>query len=196
MSRIRILTPADGLRVAIAPRPTRERSAPGDSAAFWAGRVAPMLGYGTASLEIRTLPGRAPRAVGDGRAFGLSFARTIGARACAVTPDGAVGVDIERMALYEELDAMIRIALTDREAGNCPRGDREERALAFLMHWTAKEAVLKAVGVGLGREPRSVEVEPRPGWTRARHAGREFRVWSYRTRHYVIAAATPINPAD
>lgn len=186
------MNPGEGLRVAIAHRPPDERSAPGDSSAFWAGRVASMLGCGSDAIEILTRPGRAPRARGDGHEFGLSFSRTNGGRACAVNPVGAIGVDIERCVMFEELEAMIAIALTEREAAECALGDPFERARAFLGYWTAKEAVLKAGGVGLRSQPRSVEVEARPGWWRAWHEGREFRVWTHRSRTFVIAAAMPL----
>lgn len=194
MKRTRIMDAGGGLRVAVALRPSGERSVPGDSSAFWADRVATMLGRAPTSVEIVVHPGSPPRALGDGREFGISFARTNGARACAVNPVGMVGVDIERSTIFEELDAMMDIALTDSEVRNCSPGGPFDRARAFLTHWTAKEAVLKAVGVGLRRDPRSVEVEARPGWSRAWHAGSQFRVWTHRTRDFVIAAATPLGP--
>jgi 4'-phosphopantetheinyl transferase len=82
----------------------------------------------------------------------------------AVTIGANVGVDVEmvRPRRYLERLATRTLAPDDLAAWcDAPAGERLER---FLRAWTAKEAYLKALGVGLTRRLRDVPVEP-SDWT-------------------------------
>jgi 4'-phosphopantetheinyl transferase len=74
----------------------------------------------------------------------------------------ALGVDVERadprLADEEELSLLARRVLTDSEQRQLARFPARERVPAFLRGWTRKEALLKALGTGLAREPRTVHV--------------------------------------
>jgi 4'-phosphopantetheinyl transferase len=96
----------------------------------------------------------------------LSFSLThSGAHALvAVSYAGEVGIDAEVLRPRTRLDALATRALTQDELvawGVLPDTDRLAR---FLEHWTAKEAYLKAIGIGLTRPLRTVTC-PVPGWT-------------------------------
>ncbi|GAA2735176.1 4'-phosphopantetheinyl transferase family protein [Streptomyces nogalater] len=89
----------------------------------------------------------------------------------AVTAGGQVGVDIEQHT-GRGLRDVPRIALSDAEldvlsgAGN----EREHEEL-FLRAWTRKEAVLKAVGVGIVADLRGLDaLTGAPGPVRVDHA--------------------------
>jgi 4'-phosphopantetheinyl transferase len=72
--------------------------------------------------------------------------------------DAEVGIDIETTRVLEDLDGLIDQTLTDAEREAVGDGSLSARSLAFLRLWTAKEAVLKALGVGLSQPLRAIEV--------------------------------------
>lgn len=89
----------------------------------------------------------APWARLDGRAFAVSVSRSGSHLVTAIGTHGRVGVDIE------SIDAVARgwdpgMVLAEGETADTA----EEQA----WHWAAKEAVLKAMGVGLARPMTSV----------------------------------------
>jgi 4'-phosphopantetheinyl transferase len=79
-----------------------------------------------------------------------------------------VGVDVERVRSVD-VDELAPVATTSQEQRDLRRCDDVDRAYAFLRLWTLKEAVLKARGVGLARDPTTVDVGAAlafrsPGW--------------------------------
>lgn len=80
----------------------------------------------------------------------------------ALTAAVELGVDVERLATLprdpEELSRLAARVLTARERAEFAALDEPARRHAFLRAWTRKEALLKALGVGLAREPDTVEV--------------------------------------
>ncbi len=75
-------------------------------------------------------------------------------------PDGAVGIDIERVS--GRSDGVETIALADTERAllaGLAGADLDLRALWFTRFWTAKEAVAKADGTGLAGQPKRFVVE-------------------------------------
>ncbi len=85
---------------------------------------------------------------GDGLSFNLSHSGDLAL--LAVSRDGCVGVDVERVR-----DVDLRIArrfFTVREAeAIAAAGGQPEQLAAFFRIWTAKEAVVKATGEGILR---------------------------------------------
>jgi 4'-phosphopantetheinyl transferase len=103
----------------------------------------------------------ADRSGAPGGAFSISHARGMAACALATGPV-AVGVDVE--VLDRRLEAQ---ALADRffhpgEAQWLRERPDDRRAEAFLVLWTLKEAVVKALGTGIsqGLESFHLEVDP------------------------------------
>ncbi|MGX1270044.1 4'-phosphopantetheinyl transferase family protein [Streptomyces phaeoluteigriseus] len=76
----------------------------------------------------------------------------------AVCRDAAVGLDVEDDAVALDVDAAARTALGDAELSALYARPAAERRTAFLRTWTRKEAVLKALGVGLRVPLRGLEV--------------------------------------
>lgn len=76
----------------------------------------------------------------------------------AVASGQAVGVDLERLRVIDQMDDLVRQHFTAREQRAFHALPVDQRQRAFFEVWTRKEAVLKALGVGLSREPATVEV--------------------------------------
>jgi len=103
----------------------------------------------------------------DGEGLCFSLSRSGERVLVGVSRDLELGVDVERreprLASPEELSRLARRVLTAAERDALERTPEAERVAAFLRAWTRKEAFLKALGLGLSREPDTVAVglEPR-----------------------------------
>ena len=108
--------------------------------------------------------GRPTVAGNDRVSFSLSHSGTYAVIALAA--DGArVGVDVEEIRPRTRIDALAARVLNDDEhAAWSSIDDERERVRSFLAVWTAKEAYLKALGIGITTRLRDV---PRTvdGWT-------------------------------
>ncbi|MEU0061586.1 4'-phosphopantetheinyl transferase superfamily protein [Streptomyces sp. NPDC006334] len=82
----------------------------------------------------------------------------------AVARGANVGLDVEESGSGAALDVdtVAPVALTDAEIAALNAHPPAERASAFLRMWTRKEAVLKALGVGLTVPLRRLEVSVPP----------------------------------
>ncbi|MEU2283127.1 4'-phosphopantetheinyl transferase superfamily protein [Streptomyces sp. NPDC013178] len=76
----------------------------------------------------------------------------------AVCRGAAVGLDVEENAVRLDLDTVAPSALSGAELTALYARPAAERRSAFLRTWTRKEAVLKALGVGLRVPLRGLEV--------------------------------------
>lgn len=76
----------------------------------------------------------------------------------ALSAQGPVGVDIEATARMPDTSP-VHLGFTPDEQRYC---DRTADAHAFLRVWSGKEAVLKALGLGIGQHLPSVSVIPGP----------------------------------
>ncbi len=99
-----------------------------------------------------------PRLAGGGVHFSVSHSAE--RLVIATSQVGEIGVDVELLTLDRDVDAAAKFALNadDRAALDSLPADR--RKLGFLRLWTAKEAFLKAIGVGLHRSMRLVVIDP------------------------------------
>lgn len=133
-------SPLDGIEVRIAADDGRETAYR---------LLADMTGRPGIAADIRRTPLGQPYLPNS--SFGIGIARTRGATAVALRPDGPVGIDIEgRDSRAARQAARLCEAFTEPEAmfvraGSAP----DDRARRFLMLWTGKEAVLKACGLGI-----------------------------------------------
>ncbi len=66
-----------------------------------------------------------------------------------------VGLDVEKVDLGVDVDAVARVALTDAEVRELRGYDGVAKARAFTTYWTRKEAVVKATGEGLRGDLRA-----------------------------------------
>ena len=104
-----------------------------------------------------------PRLPG-GAVLRFSISHT-GETACVATSLGAeIGVDIERCEGADDAAALMRRFFSAREAAALDALGPAERGRAFYETWTRREAVLKALGLGLGPDAESfaVSVPPAP----------------------------------
>jgi 4'-phosphopantetheinyl transferase len=69
-----------------------------------------------------------------------------------------LGVDIEQLRPVPQLDAIARTWFTDRERAWLEARPDADRAEAFLLLWTCREALTKAGGQGISRAWRDFEI--------------------------------------
>ncbi|MEV5899188.1 4'-phosphopantetheinyl transferase superfamily protein [Streptomyces sp. NPDC052127] len=105
-------------------------------------------------------PAGTPSAYDRSVAFSVAFSVTHSGAlvGVAVCRGGEVGLDVEESHADMDVDSAARVALSDAELAALYARPTVERQPAFLRTWTRKEAVLKALGVGLGVPLRELEV--------------------------------------
>lgn len=72
-----------------------------------------------------------------------------------------VGIDVELLTQGADWCALSAVACTQAERATLACLPDASRARAFVRIWTAKEAVLKAVGVGIAEDLQSFSIDPR-----------------------------------
>lgn len=126
----------------------------------------------------------------------FSLSHTHGMVACAVTKDAAVGVDVERVD--REVDAADIAArfFAPAEAAHLMQLDPEARRDHFFDLWTLKEALVKALGVGMAMSLRSLAFSIAPDRSVRLDApeGIDTEMWRFGlfapgTRHRMAVAA-------
>lgn len=153
--------------------------------AAWLGR--PWVPQALAAIEVRPAASGAPEAFVDGHraGFSLSLSHSDGVGFCALSGPGMeMGCDVERVAPHSP--AFLADYFTEAERRLIAAGTERAAILPTLL-WSAKESALKALGMGLRLDTRSVAVLPsglarwRDGqWLAiaARHeSGRSFFGW-------------------
>lgn len=76
----------------------------------------------------------------------------------AVAAEGQVGIDLEACRPLPDRDALARHVMDRAELAAFEALPAGERDVAFYRLWTRKEAVLKALGTGFSRDPRSLHI--------------------------------------
>ena len=74
-----------------------------------------------------------------------------------------LGVDLEHLRAFEELEQIASRCFSSREERCLLTLPAEQRMEAFFNCWTRKEAYLKAIGLGLGDYLDEIDVLPAPG---------------------------------
>lgn len=132
-----------------------------------------LLGPGrSAAVECRSSAAGAPQIVVAGvvaRDVALTISHAGGVAGALAARRASIGLDIEPVAAVEA--ALARRAFTEPErAWVAAASSAAEATRRALRLWTAKEAVLKALRVGLRWPPAWVEVDPEAGRASARGA--------------------------
>ncbi len=94
--------------------------------------------------------------------------------------DHPVGVDIEGLDRATDMIALAERFFHPHEAACLRAADPRDHARLFFRWWTAKEALLKAWGVGLGHEGEPPDFSPWPGERAAElteHSGAAWLLW-------------------
>ena len=100
------------------------------------------LGIPPKAVRFDTTETGKPYVPGAGLTFNLS--RSEGLALCAVTVEGQVGVDIERLRPVEDEDAIVHRYFAPAEMRQYEAVRSQERTAAFFSTWTRKEAFVKA----------------------------------------------------
>jgi len=104
------------------------------------------LGGEPGRLVIRSGPRGRPRLAGDGLRFSLTRSGGLALVAVALEP---VGADLEQLQPRLGLADVAAARFAGREAACIAAGCGGSSERSFYRHWTAKEAYLKATGLGL-----------------------------------------------
>ncbi len=147
-----------------------------------------------------------PALAGQGPRFNLAHSDNLAVLALSL--DGAIGADVERLRPLADLADIAPLVLTPEETRSLRRLEGPEAARVFISAWVRKEALAKAVGAGLHlplarvsiplETPASVLLEPGcegggrvwwvrdlplgPGWAGALATARPVeavRLWDY-----------------
>jgi 4'-phosphopantetheinyl transferase len=155
-----------------------------------------------ATIEVRNHPSGAPWVAVDGAAAGVEVSLTdrAGWAVCLVgrpAADDRLGIDLE---LVEPRSAgFVTDYLTPAEQAHvAAQVDDDGRHVAANALWSAKEAALKVLQVGLRADTRTVEVTLHPdrrsdGWAELTIRGRDgdrFHGWWRRDGEFVLTLAT------
>ncbi len=76
----------------------------------------------------------------------------------AYAPDGWLGVDVEERVAPRDLDGLIESALSPVERAELASAGEQNRLHEFFRLWTIKEALIKAVGLGISISMSELEV--------------------------------------
>ena len=127
------------------------------------GALARYLGGAAAEVRFAYTDLGRPSVAGAAFDFNLSHTETDFVLAVALE---RIGVDIERRARQADLDGLARQVMTADEQARFAALPPERKRAAFYDLWTAKEAVMKALGTGFSRDPRTLAVDwrERPVW--------------------------------
>jgi len=115
-------------------------------------------------FEVRPAESGAPQAFRDEAplAVAVALSHSHGWAAAAVQRgSGPLGCDLERIEARSP--AFLDEYLASNEREFVEKGPESERPLRVTLMWSAKEAVMKALGEGLRLAPASVEVAPATG---------------------------------
>ncbi|MET0323076.1 MAG: 4'-phosphopantetheinyl transferase superfamily protein [Duganella sp.] len=113
-----------------------------------------LLDHAPHDIHIESSPGAAPVAVlPDGRRLHCSFTHDGGLSLAAVCFHGPVGVDVMEEEEVGGWEDVARDYLGPETLARLRDMARGERTAAFAMAWTAREAHLKWLGVGLEEWP-------------------------------------------
>lgn len=100
--------------------------------------------------------GKPALALAGAPAFNLSHAG--GLALLAVGHVRALGIDVEAVRPLPDAELLARRCFTPAECVTIAATAPQRRALAVMTCWTRKEALLKATGDGLGRDPSGIHV--------------------------------------
>jgi 4'-phosphopantetheinyl transferase len=112
------------------------------------------------------------------RGFDFNLARSCDLCLIAVSDSGPVGVDVERIRDFPELEGVARSRFAPSESAAILERSGPHRLQAFYRCWTRKEAYLKGIGTGIGAglDGVVVSVEERPAILSGTEVGADWCV--------------------
>jgi 4'-phosphopantetheinyl transferase len=118
--------------------------------------LASYLGRSPAAVEVAVGDHGKPQLADGAAAFNLAHDGDLALVAVACGRE--VGIDVESVDAALPVDEVARVCLSGRERGWLDAKEPIDRPRAFAALWVAKEAYLKARGLGLTLAPSHVEV--------------------------------------
>jgi 4'-phosphopantetheinyl transferase len=109
--------------------------------------LAAYTGMSASAIRLETMAAGKPFVPGARVSFNLSHSD--GLAVCAVTTDGRIGVDVERVRPVADADSIVKRYFANGEAREYASLSPANRTAAFFSTWTRKEAFVKAIGDGL-----------------------------------------------
>lgn len=91
-------------------------------------------------------------------AFAFSLSHSNQKVAVAICRSRTVGIDIESTSRTLDYQSLVPSVLSPSEVGRLPLETEDQRREAFLRIWTAKEALTKATGEGLGADFPTIDI--------------------------------------
>ena len=147
-------TVADGVFVIGLPTGAQREEARQQLRQALAEALGALLDMPPREIEIEASPGAAPVVLlPDGQRLHCSFAHDGGMSLAAVCFNGPVGVDLMLSEEVAGWEAVARDYLGPEATARIAATARAERAAVFARAWTAREAHLKWLGVGLDEWP-------------------------------------------
>ena len=119
--------------------------------------VAGRLGLAAESLELQKNAFDKPFVAGDPVYFNLSH--SAGTAVLALCDKQPIGIDIEFIDRKIDFLEIGRTVFTENEMLHIQNAQEKERGQLFFNFWTAKEAYLKMLGVGMSLDPKKVSLE-------------------------------------
>ena len=120
------------------------------------------LGCSNKQLRFEESEHGKPSAVVQGRvaptSFNVSHSGDHGLLAFA--PKGRIGVDVEERVYNRHIDLLCETVLGPNERVEIARLDGYPKIAMFFRLWTVKEALIKALGVGISLDTSTFEVPP------------------------------------
>lgn len=153
-------------------------------------------------VEILPTPSGEPQILVEGVALpiALSLSHRASAALCAVAKTGSVGCDLEWVE--ERSSGFIEDYFNPPERRLIEARGAGRRALMANAMWSAKESVLKLLGLGLSVDTRSLTVsslalpkvdEWQPFTVRRQADSRKFGGWCQRQENWVLTVATDLD---
>jgi 4'-phosphopantetheinyl transferase len=117
-----------------------------------------LLGQPPDTVMLEESPAGKPLLAGAATGLHFNLSHCAGLAAIVVCRHGPVGIDVEPVARASDLLECVDAFCHPREIAALPAGGAG-RAAALLEIWTAKEALLKALGTGLAFPPHELWLE-------------------------------------
>jgi 4'-phosphopantetheinyl transferase len=109
-------------------------------------------------------PGHGKPVLGDVPALRFSVSHSAGVGVVAIAEGAPIGVDVEVVRSRTRLERLAERVCTPEEHRAWRAFPPDRQLIEFLHLWTAKEAYLKAIGLGVVRSLREVPSRP-VGWS-------------------------------
>jgi 4'-phosphopantetheinyl transferase len=123
--------------------------------------IAEQIGLHPRAIQLSKGKYGKPRVTGQ-TGFEFSISHSCGLASFAFSTQGPVGIDIEKVRVLKDCDALVQQFFSHSERDELGRLRACEHLRAFYAVWTRKEAYLKALGTGLATPPRTVSVTVDP----------------------------------